>query len=314
MCNISLGPTRTIEFKRSKLDEHSSASFELNDKSALYMLPGCQRKFVHQLMPSVLACGPRYCLSFRTVSDEVCDKQSTVNTAEAQRYQNGQSKTTPSVEIDDHESRQSKITPPIENNEEDRGIGRDDDQNGVIHHVILSDSLMWRVKLPNTITLCKGGAGPRDLGEFLLENKDKFDPSTVKSVTLCAGTNLVEYDKRVKRFIPMLEVYSDYDHLVRTCMGIFPNAKLILFNVPPRRYIFEYTHDRICLLNFFIRDLEKSYYGRVKFLPLYDEFLYNGYLNPTLYLPDMLHFKKAGIQLVSRVIHRAQQCVADTSY
>ena len=276
--NMSLGPTRLIEFKKSKADITPTLSFELPHQSILYMMPGCQNKLLHQLVQSDMPTGGRFSLSFRVISDEAIKDHSFPDTEGYQSKHSAVKRT---------DINKSSVT-------------------GVIEHVILGDSLTRHVKLPNTLNLCQGGARPNDLANLINDNLDDIDTNLVKTVTISAGTNMVEYDRKLKRFIPMLQVYSDYDHLIRVCIGLFPNAKLLLFNVPPRTYMFEYTHDRICMLNFFIRDLEKTYSPKVKYVPLYDEFLYNGWLNNRLYQPDLLHFSREGVNLVGRALYRAR--------
>ena len=290
--NISFGSTRTIEFKKQKADSIPAATYNLSHKSALFMIPGCQQKYFHEVVKSEEPTGWRYCLSFRVVSKEVVSKCN--YTPDTDGYQH-----------------QPKVDNNIPSNILNRKVGEDKPVS--VEHVIIGDSLIRNIVLPNTLNICKGGARPHDLGKLLSEKVDELeiDTNKIKSVTISVGTNMLEFDRKIKGFIPMMEVYSDYDQFVRMCMGIFPNAKLLLFNITPRKYCFRYTHDRICLLNLFIRDLEMTYLGRVEYIALYDEFLYNGWLNTRLYNLDKLHFSGEGVKLVSGAIHRAQNDVMD---
>ena len=305
ICNISIGPTRTIQF--SKDENNIDLDFGMESGSILTMNPGCQSILFHRVLPGDES-GTRYALSFRKVLVNSPDKQKLMSPKNLQ----------PAFSQKEfvHSSRASSnlyVSNDLWGDEVDAGDHRRSSQSGKEEieesepcHLIIGDSLTKGLPcVKDTVTLSKGGAHPKDILELLYSNQDTLEPSKythMKSVTICVGTNALNVTKN--RYIPMVDILTDYSNLVHELLRLFPNAKIGLFNVLPRLCLFRDTYSRITSFNMFLIDHIASLYDRVQCIVLYWEFVDSaGYLIPSLYSDDkFLHLSEPGKELMSDCI------------
>ena len=218
ICNISIGPNRTIQFKDS-VSKKVVTSIVMEHGSLVTMVSGCQDKLLHEVLPDNNADSNdiRYCLSFRKLA-KVVPVTKVVDV---------------DVNINNH-SDEGKFKM-----DEDKPESLPESQTHVdnipITHLIIGDSLTRDI-LPNdnTVTMTKGGARMRDIIPLLDKSDNLLAPSdykNIKSVILCVGTNAIN-----DLSCPLLYSFSDYDKVVRELIALFPNAIIGLFNIPPRFY------------------------------------------------------------------------------
>ena len=123
-----------------------------------------------------------------------------------------------------------------------------------IENVIIGDSLVKGLDVPNTLHLCKGGIHPKEVLTHIIPiPKDVLPPesySHVKTLTLIVGTNALNVDSYEPT--PLLDVIKNYENLVRELRSMFPNAQIALFNVIPRMYTTKETLHRIEIFNTFV--------------------------------------------------------------
>ena len=123
-----------------------------------------------------------------------------------------------------------------------------------IENVIIGDSLVKGLDVPNTLHLCKGGIHPKEVLTHIIPiPKDVLPPesySHVKTLTLIVGTNALNVDSYEPT--PLLDVIKNYENLVCELRSMFPNAQIALFNVIPRMYTTKETLHRIEIFNTFV--------------------------------------------------------------
>ena len=296
ICNISIGPTRIIEFSK---DNNTIMDLKMENGSILTMNPGCQSVLSHRVLPGEDESEVRYSLSFRKVN---------INSLPKQKMNSPLKHHQPPFPIKQfvHPSRASPnlllSNPLVVDDDEDAGtfIGP--------CHLVIGDSLTKGLNSKDTVILSKGGAHPKDILDLLHSNQSILDPQNyvhMKSVTLCVGTNALNVTNN--QCIPMIDILTDYDNLVSELLKLFPNAKIGLFNVLPRVCYNRDTYNRIRSFNMFITDHIASMYSRVECIMLYWEFVdYEGYLIRGLFAKDFLHLSPQGKDLMSQCITEFQ--------
>ena len=311
---LSFGPPRVMRFC-NKSTRQQIGSMELTDCSIVVMKPGCQQELVHEVVQSANTSGPegsRISLSFR----KVMKPQLLTGTIAVKAPSES------SIDINDSLPRSTfpqMSTPYRPLHKVPQLIHNDGYQEPTLdttgsksctvpsehgpspRHLVIGDSLIRNVKLPNSITICKGGAKPRDLiAHIRREGITCQHYQFIETITICCGTNSVG-----NPYIDMESIKSDYDMLLREIIGLFPNARIALFNIPPRSYSTPIVVDRIFEFNNFLFHISQSCYPNISFINLFREFILpNGYLNKQFYIWDYLHFDLRGYDIVmDRISH-----------
>ena len=292
ICNISIGPTRSIVF--SKEDGATVMEFDLENGSLLKMNPGCQSELLHRVLPGEDDSTVRYALSFRKLNPDSRPKSPSAPPHPPPKMLQAPS-LHPSRSHDN--SLWSPYPGTSENEEADKHSGS--------CHLIIGDSLTRGLNIKDTIILTKGGAHPKDILPLLHSKHDVLEPSKyahMKSVTICVGTNALNVTK--SHYIPMINILADYNNLVSELLKLFPNAKIGLFNVLPRVCYYRDTYNRIGSFNMFLMDHIASVYDRIQCIVLYWEFVDSeGHLRPDLYnKDDFLHLSPQGNDLMADCI------------
>lgn len=286
ICNLSIGPSRIIEFSRD--NSTTIMDFELESGSLLTMNPGCQSELSHRVLPGEDDSKVRYALSFRKV---IVNSPPKCNTSPAK-----------------HILHQSRASPHLPWSDPDIDNNMNTDKYTGPQHLIIGDSLTkgLNFKSKDTVIISLGGAYPNDILNLLHSKHSVLDPLNyvhMKSVTICVGTNALNVTD--KQCIPMMDILTEYNNLVTEFLVLFPNAKLGLFNVLPRLCHYRDTYNRIRTFNMFITDHIASQYSRVECIRLYWEFVdYEGYLVRSLFSKGFLHLSPEGKDLMSL-------CIAD---
>ena len=195
-------------------------------------------------------------------------------------------------------------------NEDVADVGVVDDvskrSDRVPEHIVLGDSLVRHVNTnKDSLTIFKGGGRIKDM-KALLENAiilhklDNDNLRNIKSLTLCVGTNNLADN------VPLYKIVYEYTELLEYLRHKLPNCRIGLFNVPPRFYNTIDLMIRIKAFNNSLLDLTSFYPVCVLqvFWQLMDSY---GYINPSLFKRDALHFSMDGVSLVSSHIFNFQK-------
>ena len=172
-------------------------------------------------------------------------------------------------------------------------------------HLIIGDSLVKGLNVPNTIHICKGGIHPKEVLQLLPCSTDILPTNcydSIRTITLIVGTNAININNNSPR-IPLLEVINDYNQLVLQLREIFPNARIGLFNIIPRAYSTSETLYRIETFNTVFFQHVIGNIPNVFWIRLYWEFIEeSGHLKHDLYGKGGLHLKYKGKRLMSDTI------------
>lgn len=291
ICNLSVGSQRVIQF--SNLQNEPVGQLDMAPGSLIVMLPGCQDNLLHEVLPSG-SDDWRICLSFRNTSPGTLLNLSSSSSNNTSVCGDAPDTSQLRVKLDGIVTSDGYQDPPSHRDK----VLYDDK---VKKHLIIGDSLTKGIALPNTVTLSKGGGQTKDILELLRTSHgvvEEADYEGIESVTLCVGTNSL-----CNLSIPLLVIMSEYEELIKELSCIFPNAKIGMLNVLPRRYNHMMQLIRIKSFNNYLYDLEFRY-GSVFLINLYWEFLTrDGHLNRKLFYPvDMLHLSDEGKTLVKDAI------------
>ena len=302
ICNISIGPTRIIEF--TNLENAKVLEFKLEGGSLLKMNPGCQSDLSHRLLPGEDDSEVRYSLSFRKLNPDCMPKQK-MSPGTHTRLPPRVSKSPMHPFMHPSRLPVDRLSHTEEDDKEEA-----DKYTGPCH-LIIGDSLTKGLNVKDTVILSKGGAHPKDILKLIHSSQDIIEPinyTHIKSVTICVGTNALNVTN--SQCIPMMDILTDYNIIVSEFLKLFPNAKIGLFNVLPRVCYIRDTYNRIRSFNMFLIDHIASLYDRVECIVLYWEFVdYDGYLIRRLYGNDFLHLRPQGKDLMSNCITNFQMSV-----
>ena len=311
---MSFGSPRVMEFCK-KTTREQIGSMELSDCSIVVMKPGCQQELVHSVVPNPNNNGPegsRISLSFRKLS-----KPKLLNATPIFKstYASPASPTGSNIPQISTPFRPHNKAPRLLHNGYQEPISdtnylqspipqQKSDVKIAPRHLVIGDSLVRRIELPDSITVCKGGAKPKDIINHIRLNRLKLPCNqSIETVTICCGTNSIG-----NPHIDMESIKSDYDMLIREIISLYPNAHIALFNIPPRSYSSPIVVSRIFEFNNFLFYISQSCYPNISFINLFREFLLpNGYMNKRFYSWDLLHFSLQGYDIVTRRISEFQR-------
>lgn len=178
-------------------------------------------------------------------------------------------------------------------------------------HIILGDSMVKGLEDglgPEVLILARGGGHPKDILELLDESSNILPPTSyaeIESVALCVGTNALDWSE--KCHVPLLQVLSDYDNLVRELRRRFPKAVIGLHNVLPRQCSNFQMNLRIVDFNSFCRTHIVPSYDKLVWIGNANKFLHRDYRGDTFLIPkyygkDFLHLSAEGKKLMRDTI------------
>ena len=177
-------------------------------------------------------------------------------------------------------------------------------------HLVIGDSMVKGLQLPNTVYICKGGIHPSEVLQLLPSSCSVLSPDqydAIRSVTLVVGTNALNVPKSGK-VVPLLDVVYDVEKLIYDLTLIFKNARIGVYNVIPRAFTTVETRDRIALFNDIFSRHGVKVFKNVFWIKQYWEFIdHNGYLRKDLYGKDGLHLKWKGKRLMDKAIFDFQE-------
>ena len=316
---LSFGAPRVMRFSNKSTREHMG-SMELSDCSIVVMKPGCQQELVHSVVSNTNGSeGSRISLSFRKViKPDLINATPAIQLPSAPPFPvSSPGSTVPHASTPFRPVPFNKAPRLLHNGYQEPITYTTDSQSNNItsepkcesspRHLVIGDSLVRRIELANSITICKGGAKPKDIIKHIRQHGIKLisyeQYQFIETVTICCGTNSIGNPR-----INMESIKSDYDMLLREIISLFPNARIALFNIPPRSYSSPIVVNRIFEFNNFLFHISQSCYPNISFINLFREFILpNGYINKRFYSWDLLHFSLQGYDIVMGRISEFQR-------
>ena len=166
------------------------------------------------------------------------------------------------------------------------------------------------MRVPGSISICRGGIGPGELLQLLPNSTDILHPDQyddIRSVTVIVGTNALNV-KRAGQGMDFLDVVEDYEKLIHDLKKLFPNARIGMYNVIPRAYTCMETVIRIQLFNNIFENHVVNRLKGVFWIKQYWEFLDDrGFLRTDLYGRLGIHLKGKGKGLMAKCIKNFQK-------
>ena len=177
-------------------------------------------------------------------------------------------------------------------------------------HLIIGDSLVNSLRVPGSVSICKGGIRPAELLHLLPGSTDIVHPDSyphLKTVTVVCGTNALNV-KKAGRGMSLLDVVFDYEKLIHDLQTLFPNARIGLYNVIPRAYSCIETPERIQLFNSIFEQHVSNHLKNVFWIRQYSVFLDQwGFLREDLYGRLGIHLKPKGKGIMAKCILNFQR-------
>ena len=322
ICNLSLGSSGEIQFWNTPSDGTGDLVHHIfmQEGTIVIMKPECQAKLWHEVLKGDV--GKRYCLSFRKYKGTQIPI-SPVSIPKNLIAPLAQSSPLPTQNV--HHKSSSHSAKPlqqqhqrnlhmnhVEKSPEPRNKHQRQQQQLSMKrkkHLIIGDSLVKGLNIPDSIHICRGGIHPRDVLSLLPGSMDILHPDMydeIRTVTLIVGTNSLNVTGHEDP-IPLIEVIKDYEKLVQSLKLLFPFARIGLFNIIPRAYSCRETLFRIEIFNTIFSQHNYAMPG-IAWIKLYWDFVNQfGYLRPELYGKSGVHLSFKGKQLMKRAIINFQQ-------
>ena len=128
----------------------------------------------------------------------------------------------------------------------------------------------------------------------------------VRSAGLLTGCALNIPDNG--RGIPFLDIVFDYEKLISDLSQLFPNARIGLYNVLPRKFSTIETRDRIGAFNSLFQRHVVQHFRNVYWIRQFWDFVdCRGYLRQDLFGKDGVHLKRKGKLLMGEAIAGFQE-------
>lgn len=176
-------------------------------------------------------------------------------------------------------------------------------------HLVIGDSMVKGLRVPGSISICKGGIKPDELLQLLPGSTDILPAEhydKIRSVTVVVGTNALNVTKPGQG-MPLLKVVADYERLIHDLKAMFPNARVGLYNVLPRSHSCEETVNRIKDFNNIFQCHVAPRIDNVFWINQFHEFIDNwGFIREDLFGRLGIHLKGKGKGIMARCIKSFQ--------
>ena len=286
IATLSLGATRRLAISlnnKKKACEH----ILLKRGSIFCMLPGFQERFYHAILPGRRTLegtrkerGVRYSITLRVVYDE----------AGGLTAQTGLStQATLPVESD-------SVSAPVDGCAADTLVFGSSLTKGLDVTLLSRHSSQFKV-------YTNGGAHIVDIRRDVEEvvRKKEVDVEKVKTIFLICGGNDVDNHGKGKCFN---SICDDFEDLIGVTREAFPNAKLNIFSLIPRKSTYRSHIINMLDFNEWLEDYCKA--EALRFVNVWSFFLLRGPniwpLNKKLFNGSLLHFSKIGDSVLAKVI------------
>ncbi len=270
ICTVSLGPDRTIDFRKSS-SSPLVKSLNLTNGSMFVMHPGCQSSLKHRVNKGLPSDGVRYSISFRRAVPVL-----PVSISKPLNVNNSVSSASTSTP-----TQQDCKTPVVL-------IAGDS-----ITHRLKADLLgKNRVRVDN---ISVGGSTfhktQESLEEFHAKNKDNV---CVTKLFISAGCNDIRnvYSRGVHH------LKAPITRLMLKVKSLFPDANVYFHSVLPNAVVDKWTVDNVYGVNKLIRDC--CTINRFYYLDLFTCFLTPKGERNDLLFSDNVHPKRSGMGIIAR--------------
>ena len=293
ICTVSFGaPRELICVLDGKANQTLDIILSTVDWTMKIMKPGVQQVMKYGVRPAASTPGlstVRYSVSFRKIASD------TYLSPSAPPLILPAAPTTPTPLIPEEH--------PHNETQSSNVAGQQQSPN----HLIIGDSLVKGMRVPGSISICKGGICPGELLQLLPGSVDILHPDQyggIRTVTVIVGTNALNV-KRKGKGMPLLDVVEDYERMIHDIKRLFPNARIGLYNVIPRAYTCIETVSRIQLFNTIFENhvVNKNVFWIKQYWDFLDN---NGFLRNDLYGKLGIHLKGKGKGMMARCIKNFQ--------
>ena len=280
IATLSIGAVRRMMFSTDKNKLIHTDSLKPN--SLLVMRPGIQDLYYHKIATGRSShrseCGLRYSVTFRKINDVAAQ---------------------PSPGIVDNSPSQNQHQPPV--------LKSTPVKSQSVAAVVFGSSLTKGLKQDllsrdgkNFRVYSHGGARVRTIINDVRRVKESsdFDLDSVSQVFLVCGGNDVE------NIYPAADLYKlleSYEELISVTSTAFPNAKINLCSLIPRRTVYEDHRERMLWVNEQLSVFCSNI--KIRFVDIFSHFLNHKSrdLSYNLFQIDELHFSKAGASVMGKV-------------
>ena len=281
IATLSIGAVRRFVFSADKgKTKNVQKTFMLQSNSLFTMGPSMQDKYYHQLCTGRSSrrseCGIRYSLTFRKIVPATPS-----NPTEIPRNPN----------INSSNLNAGEAVP----RKYDAVVFGSSLTKGLNENVLSKDHRKsFRVFSHAGAHVSTIISNIRKTGESNI-----IDTNSVSSVFLICGGNDIEHiyiDKDIDRLC------IQYDQLIDTAQQVFPNAKIKLVSLLPRRSMYVNHYDRIYFMNAQLESICEQ--REIRFVNIFSHFVdrKSGIMNIKLYHRDRLHFNSIGTSVLAKVL------------
>ena len=239
----SVGSSRILQFWDSNSEQNGQLIEEVNlsQGDLLIMKSGCQDLLWHRVLPNQ-STSVRYAISFRKVKPAAPHQQ---------EHQPGVLEPLVSSLVENHLEQlpgsgfMVHPTRVPQNTEQAMHISASSNIRANVNsskasakHLIIGDSLVKGLRVPGSISICKGGIRPGELLQLLPGSTDILHPNeyeAIRTITVIVGTNALNV-KSPGKGMPLLDVVYDFEKLIHDLKDLFPQARIGLYNILPRSH------------------------------------------------------------------------------
>ena len=306
---MSFGESRTMQFQNI-VDSNEEEEITVMNGDVVLMSMASQHFFKHGIKLDPDCKGPRISITWRLMkSCKSYNSNSLITTNDPKdtfiHNSRISSKQSNNNSVHSHQTNGYNIR---DNSQGRKTRGSNHNQNfspstQTGNTILLGDSMLSHLSkfsqgsdMKNVINECVGGSKIDDVAQKInsSEFRDSIKFKKVSYVFLCVGTNDLGAGYSLYNILPR------YEKLIISIKDIFPNAKINIFNVFPRKIVDYKLTENILRVNNGLYHMCRSL--GVIFIKFFYSFLNNGFLNENLYFKDLLHFSNIGLQMVKRCI------------
>ena len=285
---LSLGATRRLLISPTEDKKNAAHTIKLEPGSLNTMLPGFQEQYYHSIAPGRRSInkerGTRYSITFRRVLPTTTEL--------------------PIIVEDVTKEKEDVI------NKETKKHEHDAEQSSSPNTLVFGSSLAKG--LDSTLlsryekkfrVFSNPGAKIKDIEHDIKDKATEgtLDASKVLSVFLICGGNDIE---NLRNDCDIEDVFIDYENLVKVATHTFPNARVNIVSLIPRRATYRTHINNMYKMNEWLEDFCLK--NPIRFVNIFTHFLFKlphiWHLNRKLFNDGKLHFNKIGNSVLAKVL------------
>ena len=299
---LSFGATRRMQIAQDEAKHTPVKVLTLTPRSLFTMMPGFQNKYWHSIAPGRRSVnkekGVRYSITFRQlfprteelIHDSVSDKDVPVQQPISAEPTPAPSQLVPASEV---KSEEISVSPSAAC--PDTLVFGSSLTKGLDEDLLSKYSSNFRV-------FTHRGAQVKDIYEDVEEVIRKEDDTRkVKTIFFLCGGNDIQ---NLKRDDDIKFVYEDLEDLISLTSEAFPNAKINILSLIPRRSVYRRHIENMHTFNRWLSDFCNK--EAIRFVNIFSFFLNKTptiwYLNKKLFNGSKLHFNSKGDSVLAKVL------------